>query len=85
MKWLEPATEDAIRALGRDGVDRVVVVPVSFVSDHIETLHEIDIEYAALARDAGIAEFLRVPSLNTRPAFVSALAALVRQRGAVPG
>ncbi len=84
VKWLEPATEDAIRALGRDGVDRVVVVPVSFVSDHIETLHEIDIEYAAVARDAGIAEFLRAPSLNTRPAFIRALAALVRQRGTAP-
>src|SRR5919205_1138248 len=50
MPWLEPYTEDELTRLGREGVRRVVVVPVSFVSDHIETLYELDLLYADLAR-----------------------------------
>ncbi|MBE0618253.1 MAG: ferrochelatase, partial [Proteobacteria bacterium] len=80
VRWLEPAVADELRTLAGEGVRRLVVVPVSFVSDHIETLHEIDVEYGELARSLGFEAFRRSPSLNTRPSFVRALAALVRGR-----
>ena len=54
-----------------------MVVPISFVSDHIETLQEIDILYKQLAAGAGIAEFARAPSLNLHPRFIEALSDLV--------
>jgi ferrochelatase len=77
VRWLDPSTPDVIRKLAGQGVRDVLVVPVSFVSDHIETLHELDIEYGHLAQSLGIREFRRSPSLNLRPGFISALAALV--------
>lgn len=80
VRWLEPSVADELQVLAAQGVRRVVVVPVSFVSDHIETLHEIDVEYGELARSLGFEAFRRSPSLNTRPAFVRALARLVLER-----
>ncbi len=80
VRWLEPSVADELRALAAQGVRRLAVVPVSFVSDHIETLHEIDVEYGELARSLGFEAFVRSPSLNTRPAFIQALAELVRRR-----
>jgi len=77
VKWLEPTTDATLRRLGASGVRSLVVVPVSFVSDHIETVHEIDVELAATARAAGIATFVRAPALDVRPDFVAALAAQV--------
>jgi len=76
-KWLEPSMESLLHELGRQGVTRVLVVPISFVSDHSETLYEIDILYRDLARAAGIAVFARMASLNDSPLFVRALADLV--------
>jgi ferrochelatase len=55
----------------------VLVVPVAFTSDHIETLSEIDIEYGDLARELGLTGFKRTPALNARPAFLDALADIV--------
>ncbi len=81
VRWLEPSVEDELKALAGQGVTGIVVVPLSFVSDHIETLHEIDVEYRELSQELGIQTFVRAPSLNTRPAFVRALAALVRGAG----
>jgi ferrochelatase len=78
VRWLEPSTPDMIRTLAGEGVKDVLVVPVSFVSDHIETLHELDLEYGELARGLGLRTFRRCPSLNTRPSFLRALAALAR-------
>ncbi len=77
VEWLKPYTEDAIKALGAEGVEDLLVVPISFVSEHIETLQEIDIEYRELAEEAGIHNFRRVPALNTHPLFIEALADLV--------
>ena len=77
VRWLEPSTRDVILRLARAGTRRLVVVPISFVSDHIETLQEIDILYKDLASSAGIAEFARAPSLNTHPTFIEALSDLV--------
>jgi ferrochelatase len=74
VKWLGPATPDVLGRLGRSGRTRVLAVPVSFVSDHIETLQEIDISYSKLAAKSGIREFHRVPSLNLYPKFIDALA-----------
>ncbi len=78
VRWLEPSVADAMRALAGEGVRKLLVVPVSFVSDHIETLHEIDIEYGELARSLGFEVFRRTPSLNTRADFIRALGGLVR-------
>jgi len=74
VKWLGPPTDRVIEELGRRGVRRVLVIPISFVSDHIETLQEIDIAYRELARKSGIRSFHRAPSLNLDPKFIDALA-----------
>ncbi len=77
VEWLQPYTEDAIKELGSKGVKDLVVVPISFVSEHIETLQEIDIEYRELAEESGIHNFRRVAAPNTHPVFIKALADLV--------
>ena len=79
VEWLQPYTEDAIKELGAQGVENLLVVPISFVSEHIETLQEIDIEYREIAEHSGIHNFRRVPALNTYPLFVEAMADLVLQ------
>ncbi|MDY7012887.1 MAG: ferrochelatase [Cyanobacteriota bacterium] len=76
VEWLRPYTEDALQELGKEGVKELLVVPISFVSEHIETLQEIDIEYREIAEEAGIETFERVPALNTHPEFINALADL---------
>jgi ferrochelatase len=77
VEWLKPYTEEAIPELAAQGVQDLLVVPVSFVSEHIETLEEIDIEYRELAEEAGIHRFERVPALNTHPVFIDDLADVV--------
>ena len=81
VRWLSPSTRDIIAELGRSGSRRVLAIPVSFVSDHIETLQEIDIAYASLAAKSGIREFHRVPALNLHPKFIEALASRVLATG----
>jgi ferrochelatase len=78
VKWLSPSTDDMIETLSRRGVKRLLVVPISFVSDHIETLYEIDILYKNLAASHGM-RLERAESLNTSPLFISALADIVRK------
>lgn len=77
VEWLQPYTEDAIAQLGSEGVNDLLVVPISFVSEHIETLQEIDIEYRELAVGSGIENFHRVPALDTHSGFINDLADLV--------
>ena len=77
VKWLEPFTSDVIVKLGKQGVDDVLVIPVSFVSEHIETLYELDILFRKVAADAGVENFRRVPALNSDPIFIRALADIV--------
>lgn len=79
VEWLKPYTEDALKELGDKGVKDVLVVPISFVSEHIETLQEIDIEYREIAEEAGIEHFQRVPALNTHPTFINSLVELVEE------
>ncbi|MGE4482048.1 ferrochelatase [Acidocella sp.] len=83
QKWLEPSTVEAIAQAGRDGVG-VVVVPIAFVSDHIETLVELDIENRHLAEQAGVPVYVRARVANDDPDFIRAVAGLVR-RAQVPG
>ena len=78
VQWLVPATEDVLHQLGASGVTRVCMVPISFAAEHIETLHEIDIEYREEAEKAGIRQFGRAPALGTEPAFIRCLADRVR-------
>jgi len=77
MKWLGPSTPEALEQAARDGVG-VIIVPIAFVSEHIETLVELDIEYAHLAEKLGVAPYLRCPTPSTAPAFIGALAQAVR-------
>ena len=76
VQWLGPSTGEEIKRLGREGVREAVAVPVSFVSDHIETLYEIDILYKDIAREAGV-RLTRTESLNIHPMFIRALEDLV--------
>ncbi len=77
VRWIGPGTDELIARLGADGVRRLLVVPLSFVSDHIETLYEVDMLFADAARRAGIVEYRRPAALNTHPLFIDALARLV--------
>jgi protoporphyrin/coproporphyrin ferrochelatase len=77
VKWIGPGTEEVLKQLGREGVRDVLVVPLSFVSDHIETLYEVDLLFAEAAREAGITGYSRPQALNTHPMFIDALADLV--------
>ncbi len=82
-KWLRPSMHETVKNLSAAGSRHVLVVPISFVSDHVETLHEIDIEHREQARTLGIADFRMMPGLNDSPAFIGALAGLVRSQLAV--
>ena len=77
VEWLRPYTDDVLPNLGDQGVRNLVVVPISFVSEHIETLEEIDMEYRELALEHGITNWRRAPALNTHPGFVADLADMV--------
>lgn len=77
VKWLEPSTEAKIAELAAAGCKQLLMVPLSFVSDHIETLYEIDIQYRDEAMELGITDFRRTEALNSSPAFISCLAELV--------
>ena len=77
VKWLEPSLLGTLRKLSAKGAPPLVLVPVSFVSDHIETLYELDIQHRQIAVELGFNIFERAPALNTRPDFIKALAELV--------
>jgi ferrochelatase len=78
LKWLGPSTPEAIEAAAREGRG-VVVTPVAFVSEHVETLVELDHEYRKLASEAGCPFYVRAPALGTEPRFIEALARIVVQ------
>jgi ferrochelatase len=77
LKWIGPPTEAEIRRAGADKVG-IVLYPLSFVSEHSETLVELDIEYRHLAGEAGVPKYVRVPTVGTHPQFIHGLANLVR-------
>jgi ferrochelatase len=74
LMWLKPSTDATLAALAHRGVKKIIVVPISFVTDHIETLCEIDIEYRHLATHEGITDYRMSKALECHPAFISALA-----------
>jgi len=80
LEWIGPSTEDEIERAGREGKS-LVVVPIAFVSEHSETLVELDIEYAELAEKAGVVSYKRVPALGTNRHYVDALKAAVLGAG----
>ena len=80
VRWMTPGTDDEIIRLGSEGEKSLLMVPISFVSDHIETLEEIDLQYRLLAEQHGIPHFFRAPSLNDHEDFLDGMAELVRQR-----
>ncbi len=77
QKWLQPSLIETIDHLARTGAKSLLVIPISFVTDHIETLHEINIEARKHAESAGITEFCMMPALNDSPLLIRALADLV--------
>ncbi|MCI0488426.1 MAG: ferrochelatase [Blastocatellia bacterium] len=79
VKWLRPSTDETLRLLAREGASQVLLVPVSFVSEHIETLYELDILYRDVAEEVGLGVYRRAPAMNCRPGFIEALANLVRE------
>lgn len=79
-KWLEPNTEEFIKVLRGYGIRHLLVVPIAFVQDHIETLHEIGIEFREVAEHVGIETFAVCKALNDHPRFIQAMAAMVRKR-----
>jgi ferrochelatase len=88
MKWLAPSTDAEIRAAGAEGKG-VLISPIAFVSEHVETLVELDHEYAQLAQSVGCEPYLRAPTPSVRPGFIAELTAAVqgalgRSKGAAP-
>ena len=79
-RWLAPSMHETVAKLAAAGSRHVLVVPVSFVSDHVETLHEIAIEHRAQAEKLGIRQYRMMPGLNDSPLFIAALANLVRRQ-----
>ncbi|PYS45971.1 MAG: ferrochelatase [Acidobacteria bacterium] len=79
LPWLEPYLEDEIKRLGGEGVRRLVVVPVSFVSDHIETLFELDQLYAEQSRAHGITHYYRARTFNDDPEFPRVLRSVLSE------
>jgi ferrochelatase len=77
VKWLEPMTDEVIKKLANEGVKNLVVIPVSFVSEHSETLYELDYQYGNLAKNLGIKNYIRIPTLKDDPLFIDALKEIV--------
>ena len=78
LEWIGPSTDDEIRRAAKDGMG-VIVAPIAFVSEHSETLVELDIEYRKLAQDAGVADYRRAATAGVHPDFIAGLAGLVRR------
>jgi ferrochelatase len=77
LEWLRPYTEDVIRDKARAGAKQMLVYPIAFVSDHIETLFELGQLYAKLAHDHGVAHYRVAPALNDDPRLIRGLSTLV--------
>ena len=76
MQWLQPSTEDEIRRAGAEKLS-LIVVPIAFVSEHSETLVELDIEYAKLAQEAGVVSYRRIKTVGVETDFIAGLAEMV--------
>jgi ferrochelatase len=83
VEWLGPSTSEVLAGLAREGVTQVVVVPIAFVSDHVETLFEIRLLFAGEAARLGIPHYAVADGLNDHPAFIRALAAIVTRTAGI--
>lgn len=80
MPWLGPATDESIKGLAENGFRNQLLVPIAFTSDHIETLYELDLEYAKeLASETKVENIRRAASLNDSPTFIRALSEIVAE------
>src|SRR5262249_21133141 len=70
LEWIGPYTDEEIRRAGREDV-AVVLFPIAFVSEHSETLVELDIDYRHLAERSGVPDYVRIPTVGTTPAFIA--------------
>lgn len=77
LKWVEPYTEDEIKRAGEDKKS-VIIVPIAFVSEHSETLVELDVEYRQLAEESGVKNYIRVAAIGCHDSYISALAKLAK-------
>ncbi|MEJ5172837.1 MAG: ferrochelatase [Hydrogenothermaceae bacterium] len=77
VKWLEPFTDETIQKLASEGIKKLAVIPISFVSEHSETLYELDYLYGNMAKDLGVESYVRIPTLKTHPLFIDTLKNLV--------
>jgi len=77
VEWLEPMTDEEIEKLAKKGIKNLAIIPISFVSEHTETLYELDIQYKTLANQLGIKNFQRIPTLQNHPKFIQTLKNLV--------
>ena len=84
LKWLEPSTGAEIERAGREGKG-LIVAPIAFVSEHSETLVELDIEYAKLAQESGVRDYRRAATVGTDDAFIAGMAGLVRKAAEADG
>jgi ferrochelatase len=73
MTWIGPSTEEIVRQASQ-ARRNIIIAPIAFVSEHVETLVELDIEYCALAKKGGASSYIRVPALGTYPNFIALLA-----------
>ena len=80
LKWLTPSTPDTIAELAVKGVKNMLLVPVAFTSDHLETLYELGIEYRRQAKEKGVLQYEVTEGLNDSPKFIDALAELVFEK-----
>jgi len=76
-KWLTPSLTETLKNLARSGEKRLLVVPIAFVTEHIETLHEINIEAREEAHKLGVEQFEMMPAVGDSPTFITALADLI--------
>ena len=78
LRWLEPATDNVIKHLVKRGQKNLMLIPIAFVNEHIETLHELDIEYAEeLGKEVGAERIARCPAPNDHPLFIEGISELV--------
>jgi ferrochelatase len=83
LKWLRPSTPETIADLASKGIKQMLLVPVAFASDHLETLFELGIEYRRQARERGVLQYEVTEGLNDSPRFIDALAELVLEEADV--
>lgn len=77
LKWIEPYTDDEIKRAGEEGKS-LIIVPISFVSEHSETLVELDMDYREIAKESGVKNYIRVAAIGCHPAYISTLAKLTK-------